>query len=129
MYRVCKTGGKVAIVYNLFFYSWFMNIVLFPVQLYRVVRHYLGKLYVQFFPDKPRLYFFVHPPSWFKQFSFSDNLTIYTWRSVNKYFLDTYIHKGLGGAKILQKLQDLEDKYPKFFGAVGDYPIIVITKV
>jgi SAM-dependent methyltransferase len=128
MYRVCKTGGKVAIIYNWFFYSWFMNIVLFPVQVYRLIRHYLGKLYVKFFPDKPRLYFFVYPPSWFKQFPFYDNLTIYSWRSVNKYFLDTYIHKGLGGATILKKLQDLEDKYPKFFGRVGDYPIIVIEK-
>jgi hypothetical protein len=34
----------------------------------------------------------------------------------------------LGGAKILQKLQALEDKYPKFFGATGDYPIVVIEK-
>ena len=128
LYRVCKTGGKIAIVYNLFFYSWFMNIAIFPIQIYRVMRHYLGKLYVRFFPDKPRLYFYVYPPSWFKTFTFSDNIHIYSWRSVNKYFLNVFIHKGLGGEKILRKLQQLEDKYPKFFGAIGDYPIIVIEK-
>ncbi|MEO0044138.1 MAG: hypothetical protein RL329_3586 [Bacteroidota bacterium] len=128
LYRVCKEGGKVGIVYNWFYYSPFMNLTLLPVQLYRVVRHIAGKWYVKFFPTKPRLYFFIYPPSWFKNFEFSDKIEIFCWRSTNKQFLDIYAHKSLGGAALLQKLQHLEDKYPKFFGWFGDYPIIVISK-
>jgi SAM-dependent methyltransferase len=128
LYRVCKNGGKVAIVYNWFFYSLLTNILIFPIQIYRIIRHYLGKLYVRFFPDKPRLYFFVYPPSWFKRFDFANEIEFFCWRSLNKNILDVYIHKSLWGKNILNWVMKMEDKYPKQLGKIGDYPIIIISK-
>ena len=48
LYRVAKKGGVVAIVYDWFYHSLLMNVVLFPIQFYRITRHILGKLYVKF---------------------------------------------------------------------------------
>ncbi len=129
LYRVAKPGSAITVVYNWFFYSLLMDITLFPVQLYRIVRHYAGKAYVRMFPSKPRLYFFVHPRRWFrKSFSFSGEMTFYCWRSTNKYFMKVYIHKWLWGKQILNRLRHLEEKYPEWFGRHGAYPVIVIRK-
>ena len=129
MYRVARTGAKIVIVYNWFFHSWFMNISLHVIQLYRIARHLAGKLYVRMFRSKPWLYFYTHSPRWFRRsFAFGSDIEFYCWRSVNKYFLDLYIHKWLGGEKFLGWLQRMEAKYPRFMGTFGDYPVIVITK-
>jgi ubiquinone/menaquinone biosynthesis C-methylase UbiE len=129
LYRVCKKGSKVVIVYSWFLNSRFMNISLNVVQLYRLIRHFGGKLYVKVFRSKPRLYFYTHSPRWFKKsFEFSKNLEIYCWRSVNKYFLNIFIHKWFLGRTILNLLSKIEDKYPKMMGILGEYPVVVITK-
>lgn len=129
MYRVCKPGGRLAIVYNWFYYSWLMNISLFPVQIYRILRHIAGKAYVRLVKSKPRLYFFIHSPSWFRRsFSFGKRIEFFCWRTTNIYFMKIYIHKWLGGKQFLKWLRKSEDKHPKFWGRFGDYPVIVVTK-
>jgi ubiquinone/menaquinone biosynthesis C-methylase UbiE len=47
MYRVAKTGSKIVIIYDWFYHSWFMNITLNFIQLYRIIRHFAGKMYVR----------------------------------------------------------------------------------
>ncbi len=129
LYRVAKPGSKIVIIYSWFYHSWFMNISLNIIQLYRIIRHFAGKLYVRMTNSKPRLYFYPHPPSWFrKSFEFSKDIEFYCWRSTNKYFLNLYIHKWLFGEAILNKLIALENKYSKFMSTFGEYPAIVITK-
>jgi hypothetical protein len=106
-----------------------MNITLFPIQLYRIVRHITGKIYVRLFNSKPRLYFYPHSLRWFKRnFEFSQNIDFYCWRSTNKYFLNLYIHKWCFGSKQLEKLKNSEDKHPKFWGRFGEYPVVLIKK-
>ncbi len=129
MYRVTKPDCNIAIVYSLFYHSWFMNISLFPIQLYRIARHFAGKAYVRFFNSKPRLYFYPHSLGWFKRsFAFSNKIEFYCWRSTNKYFLNLYIHKWFFGEKLLEKLKKSEDRHPKFWGKFGEYPVIKIRK-
>jgi len=129
MYRVAKSNSKIAIVYSLFYHSWFMNFCLMPVQLYRIARHFMGKLYVRLFKSKPRLYFYPHSLGWFKRnFEFSKNIEFYCWRSTNNYFLNLYIHNRFFGKKLLEKLKRSEDKHTKFWGKFGEYPVIVINK-
>jgi ubiquinone/menaquinone biosynthesis C-methylase UbiE len=129
MYRVAKSGSKIVIVYSWFYHSWFMNISLNFIQLYRIVRHFAGKLYVRLFKSKPRLYFYPHSLKWFKKtFVFSNDIEIYCWRSTNKYFLRLYVHKWLFGESMLKKLTEIENKYSNFMGRFGEYPAIVITK-
>ncbi len=129
MYRVAKPGSRIAIVYCLFYHSWFINITLFPIQLYRIARHIAGKIYVRLVKSKPRLYFYPHSLGWFKRsFRFSKDIEFYCWRSTNKYFLDLYIHSWLGGKQLLRWLRNSEDKYPKCWGRLGEYPLISIKK-
>jgi ubiquinone/menaquinone biosynthesis C-methylase UbiE/uncharacterized protein YbaR (Trm112 family) len=129
MYRVAKPGTRIAIVYSLFYHSWFMNISLFPLQFYRILRHFAGKVYVKFFNSKPRLYFYPHSIGWFKRnFKFNNKIEFFCWRSTNKYFLNLYIHKWLGGRNLLEWLRESEDKHPKFWSKFGEYPVIVIKK-
>lgn len=128
LHRVTKSKGKVAIVYSWFYHSWLMNITLLPLQIFRIARYFTSKMYVKLFPKKARLYFYPHSPRWFRQFSFSKDIEIYVWRSLNTQFLKVYIHDWLFGKQILQKIKKLEEKHPKLMGRLGDYPVIVITK-
>ena len=129
MYRVAKLDSKIVIIYSWFYHSWFMNLSLNFIQLYRIIRHIAGKIYVRIFPSKPRLYFYPHSPRWFKKsFEFSKDIKFYCWRSTNKYFMNLYIHNWLFGKQILDKLIKIEDKYSKFMSTFGEYPAIVITK-
>jgi len=129
MYRVAKLDSKIVIIYSWFYHSWFMNLSLNFIQLYRILRHIAGKIYVRIFPSKPRLYFYPHSPRWFKKsFDFSKDIEFFCWRSTNKYFMKLYIHNWLFGINILNKLINIEDKYSKFMSRFGEYPAIVITK-
>jgi ubiquinone/menaquinone biosynthesis C-methylase UbiE len=53
---------------------------------------------------------------------------IRVWRSVSVLFLRTFIHDGKGGRLILRLLAGLEERFPRFFGEKGVYPLIVIRK-
>ncbi len=129
MYRVTRPGSSVAIVYNIFYHSWFMNLTLLPVQLYRITRHLAGKLYVRLFKSKPRLYFYTHSLRWFrKSFPFGKDIRFYSWRSTNKYFMNIYVHEKLGGKKLLNRLRKSEEKHPEFWAKFGEYPVVVIRK-
>lgn len=130
MYRVAKPNSKIVIVYSQFYHSWLMNITLLPVQIYRIARHFAGKAFVQLRPaSKPRLYFYPHSKQWFySHFSFSQNIETYCWRSLNKYFLKIFVHKHLGGEKLLNWISQLETKHSKWIGKIGEYPMYVITK-
>jgi len=56
------------------------------------------------------------------------DIEFHCWRSTNKFFMDTYIHKGLGGKWILKKLGEIEEKHSRFMSTFGEYAAIVITK-
>lgn len=129
MYRVAKPNSRIVIIYSWFYHSWFMNLSLNIIQIYRIIRHVAGKIYVRLFPSRPRLYFYAHSPGWFKKsFEFGKDMEFFSWRSTNKYFMDLYIHKWLFGKRILDMLIHLEDKHSKFMSLFGEYAAIVITK-
>ena len=53
---------------------------------------------------------------------------IYSWRSVSVRFLRAFVHRILGGRYLLRLLFLLEERYPRFFGEKGQYPLLVIRK-
>ncbi len=53
---------------------------------------------------------------------------ILVWRSVSVEFLRTVIHQDWGGRFWLKLLFWLEERFPKYFGRNGQYPLIVISK-
>ena len=53
---------------------------------------------------------------------------ILVWRSVNVRFMRALIYPWLGGRLWLRLLFALEERYPRWFGENGQYPLIVIKK-
>lgn len=53
---------------------------------------------------------------------------ILVWRSVSVRFMRSLIHSWLGGRYWLRLLYCLEERYPRWFGENGQYPLIVIRK-
>ncbi|MEA4811375.1 MAG: class I SAM-dependent methyltransferase [Anaerolineaceae bacterium] len=66
---------------------------------------------------------------WFKH-TFNGVLSykILSWRSVSVRFLRTVIQSDNRGYRTLKILSWLEDRFPRFFGENGQYPLIVINK-
>lgn len=65
---------------------------------------------------------------WLRQELKEMNLDIYVWRSVSVKFLRAVFHQALGGKFWLRVLFFFEEKFPKYFGENGQYPLIVIRK-
>ena len=53
---------------------------------------------------------------------------VYVWRSVSVRFLRALVHDRSGGRLWLGLLFWLEERFPRFFGEKGQYPLIVIRK-
>lgn len=53
---------------------------------------------------------------------------IYPWRSLSVRFLRAVIHPWNGGKYWLRLVYWLENKYPRYFGENGQYPLIVLRK-
>lgn len=53
---------------------------------------------------------------------------IYCWRSVSVRFLRAVIHSSIGGKVWLRLVYWLEDRFPRFMGEKGQYPLVVIRK-
>ena len=53
---------------------------------------------------------------------------IWVWRSVNVRFLRAVIHRQLAGKLLLKILYGLEERFPRYFGEKGQYPLVVIHK-
>ncbi len=53
---------------------------------------------------------------------------IYPWRSLSPRFMRWFIRPRLGGRAALRVVFWLEDRFPRFFGENGQYPLIVIEK-
>lgn len=87
-------------------------------------------------PQKPaagemRTGTFIHKfdAAWLKQELGGQILyQIFVWRSVNVRFLRAVIHSLTGGRFWLALLYWLEERFPRYFGEQGQYPMIVIRK-
>ncbi len=53
---------------------------------------------------------------------------IYCWRSVSVRFLRAVVHQATGGRIFLRFIYWLENRFPRFMGEKGQYPLVVIRK-
>jgi SAM-dependent methyltransferase len=68
-------------------------------------------------------------PSWLKhELQGVINFKIYPWRSLSPRFMRWFIRPRFGGQAFLRLVFALEERFPRFFGETGQYPMIVITK-
>lgn len=55
-------------------------------------------------------------------------IEIFVWRSVGVNVLRTFVHSGWGGRWLLRLLFWMEERWPRWFGENGQYPLVVISK-
>ena len=129
LYRVLAMGKSAAIVNgwtNPALTGWLDNLIIFTNRLRRALR---GKpMRAQQHDEKAT---FVQKTSarWLRrELGTEMPVEIIAWRSASTRILRTFIHEKFGGRSILRWLYKMEEKYPKFFGENGQYPLIVIRK-
>ncbi len=136
--RVLKPGGQAVVVYSWGDHSLLMNAALIPLKLLR----YFPSSFKTFMKkqaskqldvevnesNEAPLYAYYHTYRWFKNQQWNFQYKIKVWRSVNLPFLKYYVHNRLFGQFLLKLVFSLEESFPKVFGRVGQYPMIVISK-
>lgn len=70
-----------------------------------------------------------HDAAWIRQeVGAQMPLDIFVWRSVSVRFMRSLIHPQLAGGAWMRLIYALEERWPRWFGENGQYPLIVIRK-
>jgi len=68
-------------------------------------------------------------PRWLKdELNGEVSFKIYPWRSLSPRFMRWFVRPQVGGRQFLRIVFWLEERFPRFFGENGQYPLIVIRK-
>ena len=128
--RVLKSGGS-AVAVNGWYRPLLMRLAEPLIHLGRFMTGRDRKRKRDWASDEDRQGTFVQKmtPRWLK----SELLGVieyetYAWRSLSPRFMQWFIRPETGGATWLRVVFWLEDRFPRFFGEHGQYPLIVIRK-
>ncbi len=129
LYRVLMPGGKGVVVYDWYKHSSWMNVALFPFRTFVFLKNRfldaLGRAAGKKGADR-RLYFFAHPPAFFRRHLPPYQLRV--WRTVSVPFMRYYVHAWLFGRQFLAWLYRKEEEHPGTCGLKGEYPMMVFEK-
>lgn len=129
LFRVLAIGKRAAIVNgwtNPALVGWLDKLIIFSHRFRRLLR---GKPMRAQPHDKKATFVKKTNARWLRhEIGREIPFEIIAWRSASTLTLRTLIHERFGGKAILRWLYGLEEKYPKFFGENGQYPLIVIKK-
>lgn len=140
LFRALAPGRNAVVVYSFARYSILLKVLQFPFHTYQKSRQLLGNLLraLKIKPPLPetasekkhgKLYFFPHNFKWFQQeIKPLMDFELYSWRSVTVKFTRFNIRPRLGGKFWLNLLYRLEDRFPRWFGKHGAYPMLVFKK-
>ena len=132
LHRVLGPGGK-AVVVN----GWNMpllgRILEFPIRIRKWLRRRRREMAGETLPRKlaedTGTHVKKYDADWLHaQLDEHMSLDIFVWRSVSVMVLRFYMHAWLGGRFLLRGLYALEERFPRFFGRLGQYPMDVFRK-
>ena len=145
LFEVLKTRGKAVIVYTWGEFSPLMRLFRNPIDW---AEHLIGKIIrrrrsgkdesspmeniqseAAELVKKPGTFTFKHDYAWVKRnLKLLPGLEVRVWRTVSSKFLRAIIHRKALGSIWLRILFTLEEGAPKFFGRIGQYPMILFHK-
>ncbi len=145
LHRVLKPGGRSVIISSWAGHSPFMRVMSPFIQLafraleaYRRIRGRQNRIALpeeELYPEagallrKQGTFTATHNYRWVRQeLAFLIGLDIRVWRSVSSSFLRAFIHRRLLGKYFLKLLYGFEEAVPRFFGRIGQYPMILFYK-
>jgi ubiquinone/menaquinone biosynthesis C-methylase UbiE/uncharacterized protein YbaR (Trm112 family) len=130
MYRVTMPAGKGVVVYDWYKHSPWMNFWLLPFRGVEFISNRIKRTFARASGkgDPPKmLYFYAHNYEYFKT-KLAVPFQLVCWRSISVPFMKIYLHKGLFGKKILDKIYEMEEDKPTVCGLKGEYPMFVFEK-
>jgi len=129
IHRVLEPTGSAVIVYSWGNHSGLMLIpVLIPHKI-RALFKKIAKSTSLATHQGPRLYFHPHTYHWIRRNLMKGmDLEILVWRSVSVPFLQQYIADNHLGRRVLELVYRVEEKWPRWAGRWGQYPLILIHK-
>ncbi|MEJ7626052.1 MAG: methyltransferase domain-containing protein [Ferruginibacter sp.] len=130
LYRVMIPNGKGVVVYDWYKHSPWMNLSLLPFRGFEFLRNRSKSLFAKAAgKEEPAkmLYFHAHNYDYFKK-NLPVPFKLVCWRSISVPFMKTYLHEGLSGKKILDRIYKMEEEDPEKCGLNGEYPMFVFEK-
>ena len=119
--RITKQGKPIIIVY-----SNPKTIISLPNRILRFIKGFIGGKKLG--ENKPVLYFYAHPISWWFRFSNVASVEILPWRSFAANFQKVIIPNNMFGKILLRFIYTLEKKFPNFFVKNFQYPMVILKK-
>jgi len=129
LHRVIKPDSTAVVIYSWGARSILMNTLLFPLVLLRAARRVGRRAFaVMGRASASKLYAHMHSPEWFERYAWGFELELLGWRLLSHHCSKVYAHRFLLGRRLLKAALWCEDRFPRFAGRVGQYPLVVIRK-
>jgi SAM-dependent methyltransferase len=129
VHRVLAPERPAVVVYSWGARSPLMLLMLMPFQVWNWLGRRIRARAVSLGrSDSPALYGHHYGYWWFASRKWPFSYELYSWRSVSPDFTKIYVRPRLFGRSLLSLLFRTENAWPRFFGRVGQYPMIVFRK-
>ena len=133
LHRVLKPGGTAVVAYTWGRTPWEelslpRRLLLFPSRVVQRLARSLKRGDDGREHREDGLYFHAFDHRWFVGQDWQFRYEIYVGHLLTAEFMKRFIHPRLLGRRILACVARLEDRWPRFTGRFGRYPLIVITK-
>jgi len=128
--RVLKSGRAAAIVDG-WYRPWLMRLAEPLIYVGRLLSGRSRKRKKNWLSEEDQQGTFVQKmtPSWLEgALRGKVEFQIFAWRSLSPRFMRWFIRPWLAGRAWLRIIYQLEEKFPRFFGEHGQYPLIVVSK-
>jgi SAM-dependent methyltransferase len=119
---VTKPGKPVVVVYSN------PHTIIDGFGVPRKLRRAVGRLVRRTKAPEPSVYFHAHPLRWWRRFEGVAEVSIWPWRAFAAHHQRRLFPDSPFGARMLDALFRAEDRFPRLFVALFQYPMIVLVK-